>query len=210
MVPFLIGILFFLILSYLIYKDPRDKLTYMGLGLLGLIYISKDLGLAYGFSMAVHIGFYICLILILRKLGGYWREGVFACLSLALAMGPLLLVSPVGARNFFAALLFNLMIVLALVLSLDLGLGARDLIARILLLGTITRLLIFGVAYTQTYSVYNDMLEGIKWATLNERKTAKVQPYPYPEMVHREDGNKIALMYQERYRTPKPVDVVFE
>lgn len=142
-------------------KEGKGSLQALALAnILALIPLTLiDLGQAgHVASLVLHISFYLVLILIGTK--EYKMDNfnsrllVFACLSMALAMAPLLVVSPVSARNFFTPIVFNLFIIISLIRLNGLDEKVEDYfnkIAPLIMVG------VFGfylIAYSKNYSTF--------------------------------------------------------
>lgn len=153
--------------------------------LVGLVPFSLiDLGMAGSLiSMGLHILFYLLLIFIALKeykFDNYnSRLILFSSLSIAITMGPLLLVSPVSARNFLSPIVFNVLIIISLLRLNGIPDHLEVLGSRIL---TIVMALVF-IAYIFAYTVnYNTFLqrdEILRGAIEEDREEAFIPKYPF-------------------------------
>lgn len=134
-------------------------------------------------GIGLHVVFYLILVLIAFKEIGIKRPEarmiVFSCLSLALTMGPLLVVSPINARNFFTPMVFNVFIVISLLRVNGLEDKLEGIFNRILALVMVG---VFG-AYLVVYSVnYHTFLERdriLRQATEEGAEEVDVPAYPF-------------------------------
>lgn len=207
LLPLVVALAFALVLIMLLVKNKnrRALVPLIFLGLLGLV---KNMDFSFILSILVHLGFYLGLLNLYRDRGYYGRLGIFAVLSMALVMGPLLIVSPVGHRNFFTSHVFNYMVLASLVLSH--GLIIRPRIQNLLLVLAIVKALVLFVPTTVNYVDYKRIMEKVEEATIKGEDQVKLEYYTFPSTIHREDGSKISNYFMEKYKKDKPVKVVFE
>lgn len=191
---FLIGFAFVL---HMAIEKEGTKRAFFPLACLALIVIDKWLVFPVFVSMAIYISFYLGLLSLGKKKSGGLGLRVFSCLSMALAMGPLLVVSPVGARNFFTAQVFNYIIIAELCFGMEdkLREGLRGLLFALALLKALAMV----YPSTVNYLDYKKMNRAVEDAVKEDRTELSLYYYSYPNLVHREDGTKIVRYYNEKY-----------
>lgn len=207
LLPLVLGLAFLVVLLLILMKK-KNRRALVPLIFLGLLGLTKILGFSFILSILVHVGFYLGLLNLFRERGYYGRLGIFAVLSMALAMGPLLIVSPVGNRNFFTSYVFNYMVLASLVLSH--GLIIKPRIQDIFLVLALAVGLALIVPATVNYMDYRRIMDQVEDATIKGEDRASLDYYSFPSIIHREDGSKIANYYMEMQGKKAPVEVVFE
>lgn len=160
------------------------------------------------FSIGLHIGFYISLIFIgLRKTEKSDRKRyynkllIFSCISMALTMGPLLIVNPVISRNFFTPSVINVVIIICLIKIYRREGFNMDDIAWEKGLGILTLgfLLVYAKGYSDNYQVYLKRAEIINQAIEDGESYVEVPQLPYPQLMGGQSiGSYGRYFYRER------------
>ncbi len=202
---FIIG--FALVLRMAIEKEGAKK-AFFPLACLALIVIDRWLVFPVFLSMAIYISFYLGLIGLSKRKSREPGLSVFACLSMAFAMGPLLVVSPVGARNFFTAKVFNFIIIAELFHAIKDGI--RQGLRSALLVLALIKSLILIYPSTVNYLDYLRINRTIEEAVRDDRAEVSPDYYSFPALVHREDGVKIVRYYNFKYDKNSDLNLNFK
>lgn len=151
------------------------------LGLVPLAFLSKTKALAL-VGLIGHVLFYLSLLYLAIKERG--MEGfsprmlVFASLSMAVAMGPLLFVSPINTRNFLTPMVFNIMIIISLFRINGWPKKAEKLLSKVLtiLMGLV--FLLYLVVYSINYGAYMERDRIIRQAIEDDLDEVTIPSYP--------------------------------
>ncbi len=138
-------------------------------------------------NFLLHIVFFALLII----LGLATEESIFTShflffvLSLGILMGQLLFVTPIGARNFMASTLIQMMILIELFTHEYHSSGKVRLITQRTLAVLISIKLIFLlVIYSKNYLTFLSRVNDLEAARLSCRPYVRIQTYPYPDYIH--------------------------
>ena len=126
----------------------------------------------------------------------YNKTCLFACISMAISMGPLLFISPVGARNFFSSYILNLLIFLSLFYGNRLQIK-NNKIYTLLFAIILIRLGFLSYIYTINWFDYKEMEVYIKESAENNVRTIRTKDYTYPKYVHDQNYDKLIKYYYD-------------
>ena len=146
-----------------------------------------DLGrLGMGISLILHISFYLLILLVgLREMDkGVFDQRllVFACLSMAVAMGPLILVSPVSARNFFTPIVFNILILVSLIRHNGMEKNHHRAINKYLPLVMVLVFLAYVFMYTMNWRTFKERDRILRQAVEDGLDEVQVPAYPFKDL----------------------------
>lgn len=146
-----------------------------------------DLGrLGMGISLILHISFYLLILLVgLREMDkGVFDQRllVFACLSMAVAMGPLILVSPVSARNFFTPIVFNILILVSLIRHNGMEENHHRAINKYLPLVMLVVFLAYVFMYTMNWRTFKERDRILRQAVEDGLDEVQVPAYPFKDL----------------------------
>lgn len=143
-------------------------------------------------NIGLHIIFYTTLIAG-STIFSYKSKSIvlFSIFSIALSMGPLLFVNPVGPRNFFTPLIFNLLIFISYLNELKEKIN--PVIIGFVCLLVISRQISYCYIYTNNYKFYESILSVVYRSIESEEKAIVVGQYPYPDYVHELNFDKLIL-----------------
>lgn len=158
-------------------------------------------------SFPLHLVFYLSLLgfgwLTLR--GRDRHLYAFVLISLAVVMGPLLIVTPVGARNFFTPVVFQLLAVLLLWRGLpELPAASRLVLLAAVLVFSLVRWGQLLFIYSENFSVHRERMAIAEAAASRSDAEVTVPAFPYPSYLHATDPGKIGHAY---YRQ-EPMDML--
>lgn len=198
----LIHIFILTILIYMLYKaikekDNKNKLVniFAIISSVGIILTKAE---AYWkLNLTLHILYYGSLLLMAFRLEErYKKTCLFACISMAISMGPLLFISPVGARNFFSSYILNLLIFLSLFYGNRLQIK-NNKIYTLLFAIILIRLGFLSYIYTINWFDYKEMEVYIKESAENNVRTIRTKDYTYPKYVHDQNYDKLIKYYYD-------------
>lgn len=165
----------------------------MGAGLFYWGNFARDLQMPL-LNLLLHLVYYLLLLYFgYRFLGrGEWFGFFVLVMSMALLMGPLMIVTPVGARNFFSPALLHMMILAYLYrMPGRLTTGEKQLVRWVLISLILIRSVFFLIAYTSNYQIYLERIELVRTAIEEKRAEVTVPAYPYPQYIHAPDAEKM-------------------
>lgn len=113
---------------------------------------------------------------------------------MAISMGPLLFISPVGARNFFCSYIFNLLIFFSLLYGNKLDLIDFRVYKAILMI-VIIRLSFLSYIYTVNWNDYKKIENYVREAAVNNERYLVLGEYTYPEYMHDQAFDKLINYY---------------
>lgn len=197
----ILGFIFIFLCQSLAYLKEEKKAMALAnaLGLVStLVLVARPGFLAWTWNMGLHILVYV--LMLINGLGLKTAQGrlmAFSALSLAFAMGPLLIVSPLGARNFFTPLVFNLLLVLAYLQSQGLGDKTHNL--DLVLAGLVLiKLGYFSYVYTINYRDYREIRSLIDLHAQGGERQVCVPTYTYPDYIHDNSFHKLIIYRYEK------------
>ncbi len=196
----LIHILILIILVYMLYKLIKEK-NYKNIGI-NIISIISSIGIVLTKSerfikinLILHILYYGSILLMAGRLDGRYKNlCIFSCISMAISMGPLLFISPVGARNFFCSYIFNLLIFFSLLYGNKLDLIDFRVYKAILMI-VIIRLSFLSYIYTVNWNDYKKIENYVREAAVNNERYLVLGEYTYPEYMHDQAFDKLINYY---------------
>lgn len=206
---YLIHILILLILVYMLYKIIKEKdYKYIGINVIsvissiGIILTKSEEHLL--FNLVMHILYYGSILLMSNRLDGRYKNiCIFASISMAISMGPLLFISPVGARNFFSSYILNLLIFFSLLFGNKLDFKDFRLYNAIILI-VITRLVFLSYIYTINWNEYKKIENYVKESAKNNERQLILWEYPYPEYMHDQAFDKLINHYYKKNNNKIP------
>lgn len=212
----LVLLLFLAIFIYIIVKNkPGEKIfAWLALATLlaikGLNLVESERTILLLASLGLHLSFYLTILLYGMK---NYREDwakllIFFCLSMAISMGPILFVNPIGPRNFLTSTIFNLLIGLTMFKALGLEkflLAYRPAIMvpqAIALLSLCFLIFIYGQIYA--YHKARDL--DIRRQVESGARVLKVDDLIYSDYIHG-DKEKLDLYYKYIYQLDYKLEI---
>lgn len=152
-----------------------------------ILFSILDLGrLGMAISLILHISFYLLILLVgIREMDkGVFDQRllVFACLSMAVAMGPLILVSPVSARNFFTPIVFNILILVCLIRHNGMEESHHRAINKYLPLVMVLVFLAYVFMYTMNWRTFKERDRILRQAVEDGLDEVEVPAYPLKDL----------------------------
>lgn len=152
-----------------------------------ILFSILDLGrLGMAISLILHISFYLLILLVgIREMDkGVFDQRllVFACLSMAVAMGPLILVSPVSARNFFTPIVFNILILVCLIRHNGMEESHHRAINKYLPLFMVLVFLAYVFMYTMNWRTFKERDRILRQAVEDGLDEVEVPAYPLKDL----------------------------
>lgn len=149
-------------------------------------------------QLFIHFFYYLMLFLVfcLMTNGKERALGVFSFLSIVIVLAPLLIVFPVGARNFFTPQIFHAIILLIMAQQLE---RVNPKWIQFLTTCLYLLLMIRGFydlhVYLENYSIHKERVHLVERALDDGEKNVYVPAFPYPDYVHAPDPSKMGYVF---------------
>lgn len=198
-----IGLLYlFALLLLAHYRHHRKPWTLLSLFLLFFLYICRKAPLPYGYTLIGQCLFFLSLLPVLYPLTHH-RLALFALFSLGAGMLPLLIVQPIGARNFLFAQVMEWLLLFTLYYSLPpLSHPKRRFLFAVVLLLILVQMGTLLRAYARNRRTYDANLHRLTQATLTQQSPVKLLPFPDPSFYVNPDWEKATNYLSFRYHKP--------